>query len=93
MVFEDFYYGITQQEIFCSKALDPSNYIGSTVEFADSHGDLTFRNLHVDAVNTLVKAQGDLKVTVDGCECVSALKTADLNGGRLTINGEEIENG
>lgn len=92
VVFEDLYYGITQQEIFCSKALDPSEYVGSVVEFPDSRGDIAFKNLHVDKVNTVVRARGDLTVDIDGYDCVCALKTADVQGGRLTINGEEMEN-
>lgn len=93
VVFEDFYYGITQQEIFCSTALDPSNYIGAVVELPDSHGDMAFRNLHVDKVNTVVRSQGPLDVDIQGFECTCALKTADLDGGKLTVDGKEIENG
>ena len=93
VVFEDFFYGSTQMEIFCSKALSPENYIGAVVELPESHGDIALRNLTVDKVNTVVRTAGDLTVTVDGYTCESALKTADVNGGKLIINGEEIKNG
>ena len=92
VLFEDLYYGITQQEIFCSTALDPSNYIGAVVELPDCWGDISFRNLHVDKVNTLVRTKGALDVTIDGYECVCALKMAQLDGGKLTVDGKEMPN-
>lgn len=92
VLFEDFYYGITQQEIFCSTTLDPSNYIGSVVELPDCRGHITFKNLHVDKVNTLVRTKGAVDVTIDGCECTCALHMADLKGGKLTVDGKEKAN-
>ena len=93
VLMEDFYFSITQQEIFCSTTLDPSKYVGAVVDLPDCRGDLQFKNLHVDKVNTVVKSSGDLTITVDGYTCERALKTANVNGGKLIINGEEIENG
>lgn len=92
VLFEDFYYGITQQEIFCSTALDPSGYIGSVVELPDCRGDITFKNLHVDKVDTVVRTGGPIDVSVDGYACVCARKTADLDGGKLILDGKEITN-
>ena len=93
MLLEDFYFSITQQEIFCSTELDPSKYVGAVVDLPNCRGELQFKKLHVDKVNTVVKTTGDLAVSVDDYDCVSALKTADVHGGKLIINGEEIENG
>jgi hypothetical protein len=90
---QDVYYGATQQEIFCSKALTPENYIGNVVNLFDSHGELTLKNVHVDKVNTVFKSNGDLKITVDGYDCFSALKTAQMDGGQLVIDGEVVKNG
>ena len=92
VLFEDFYYGITQQEIFCSTALDPSRYIGSVVELPNCRGDIAFKNLHVDKVNTVVRTKGALNVTIDGYECSCALKTADVDGGKLILDGKEAAN-
>jgi hypothetical protein len=93
VLFEDFFFSITQQEIFCSTELDPSKYVGAVVDLPDCRGDLQFKNLMVDKVNTVVKSTGSLTVSADGYSCVSALKTANVNGSKLIINGEEIENG
>jgi hypothetical protein len=90
---EDFFFSITQQEIFCSTELDPSKYVGAVVELPNCRGDLQFKKLKVDKVNTVVKSTGDLTVTVDGYDCVSTLKTADVDGSKLVIDGKEIENG
>jgi hypothetical protein len=40
-----------------------------------------------------VKCTGGLNVSVDGYDCVSALKNADTDGSKLVIDGKEIENG
>lgn len=94
VVFEDVFYGTTQQEIFCSKDLNPENYVGRVLNLFDTSGNITMKNVHVDKVNTVFDIQGDMSVQVDGYDCVCALKTANLeNGGKLTINGEAIENG
>lgn len=90
---EDVYYGTTQQEIFCSKDLNPDSYIGNVVNLFDSEGDLQMKNVHVNKVNTVFKSNGPLEITVDGYDCFCALKTAQMDGGKLIINGEEIENG
>ena len=92
ITFEDCYYGITQQEIFCSTALDPSKYVGAVMDLPNFRGDMHFKNLHVDKVNTVAKAVGPITLTVDGYECNCALKTANLDGGKLIINGKEIPN-
>lgn len=93
VVVEDVYYGTTQQEIFCSKDLNPESYIGNVVNLFDSHGDLTMKNVHVDKVNTVFKSNGELQITVDGYDCFCALKTAQMDGGKLVIDGEVVENG
>jgi hypothetical protein len=93
VLFEDFFFSITQQEIFCSTELDPSKYVGAVVDLPDCRGDLQFKNLMVDKVNTVVKSTGSLTVSADGYSCGSALKTANVDGSKLIINGEEIENG
>ena len=94
VVFEDFYYGITQQEIFCSTTLNPENYIGAVIELPDSKGDMTINNLHVDQVNTVYRSNGGLQANVNGYECVCALKKTDVkDGAKLIIDGEEIKNG
>ena len=93
VLMDEFFFSITQQEIFCSTALDPSKFVGAVVDLPDCRGDLQFKGLKVDKVNTVVKSTGDLTVTVDGYECVSALKTAVTDGSKLVIDGKEIENG
>ena len=92
ITFEDCYYGITQQEIFCSTALDPSRYIGAVIDLPNCWGDMRFENLRVDKVNTVFKGSGDLTVSVDGYECTQALKQIDSKGGKLIVNGKEINN-
>ena len=86
VLFEDFYYGSIQQEIFCSTALDPSKYVGAVVELPGSTGDLSFKNLTVDKVKTIVS--GDVAVDVEGFACTCA-RTLNENG-KLTIDGKEI---
>ena len=92
ITFENCYYGITQQEIFCSTALDPSKYVGAVMDLPNFRGDMHFKNLHVDKVNTVAKAVGPITLTVDGYECNCALKTANMDGGKLIIDGKEIPN-
>jgi hypothetical protein len=94
VTFDSVYYGTKQQEIFCSKDLSPEEYTGKVLNmFGNSSGNITIKNLVVDKVNTVFEVSGDLDVKVEGYACGCALKTAVLDGGKVTVDGEEIENG
>lgn len=93
VLFEDVYYGTTQQEIFCSKDLEPDKFIGRVLNMFDASGNITMKHVHVDKVNTAFEIRGDMKVAVEDYGCVCSLKTATIDGGVLTIDGEVATDG
>lgn len=91
---ENFYYGSTQQEMFCSKDLSPENYVGTILTADGSKGDITLKNLHIDKVRDVFRISGGLHVNVEGMEkgTYSTLCRKDAQSA-VTIDGEVIENG
>ena len=85
--------GYEERTVELAKIAGYLHDIGNVVNLFDSHGDLTMKNVHVDKVNTVFKSNGELQITVDGYDCFCALKTAQMDGGTLTIAGEVVENG
>ena len=51
------------------------------------------KHVHVDKVNTAFEIRGDMKVAVEGYDCGCSLKTATIDGGVLTIDGEVATDG
>lgn len=64
--FEHLWYGAHQQEIFCSKDLQPENYKGTMLNMVNTTGEVTFRDVNIDKVKTAVNVSGGVKVTIDG---------------------------
>ena len=92
VTFRDIYYGATQQEIFVSTPLPPEKYHGNVVNMTDVTGNISLANLTVDKVNTVVKANREMAVSIENytCDCCRRL-TALSGGATLKIDGEDAQ--
>jgi len=89
VTFEHVWYGAHQQEIFCSKDLNPENYRGTVLNLLNASGDVTFKDVHADKVQKGITLSGGAKVTVEGfhCNVVNTLIEKDEDS-TLIIDGE-----
>lgn len=91
VLFEDVYYGSTQQEIFVSTPLPPEKYHGAAINLTNLTGNITVNNLTVDKVRTVVKANKEMSVAIENHSCAQSLHTCELTGGaKVTIDGEDM---
>ena len=91
VVFEDVYYGSVQQEIFVSTPLPPEKYHGAAIQLPDVTGNIAVKNLTVDKVRHLVKANKALSVAIENSQCTQCLIPYELSGGApVTVDGEDV---
>lgn len=92
VVFEDVYYGSTQQEIFVSTPLPPEKYHGAAMNLSKLTGNISVKKLTVDQVNTVVKADQEMTVAIEDYSCGCCLNKTVLSGGAaVSIDGEEVK--
>jgi len=92
VVFEDVYYGSTQQEIFVSTALTPDKYHGAALNLTNLTGDITVKGLQVDKVRNVVSADRQICVTATDYSCQCCLKETQLSAdARVSLNGEDVQ--
>jgi len=89
VTFEHFWYGAAQQEIFCSKDLNPENYKGTLVSMDNATGSLMMKDIHIDKIRNVVDVTGSINLVLEDLTYNSVdavVKRADRAS--VTINGE-----
>ncbi len=91
---DHFYFGAKQQEVCCSRQLDPTEYTGVAFDFRDCSGEVNLKDVYIDKVRTAVRTYGGLKVKAENFNMNVVGNVCELQDtdSKLYIDGEEITN-
>ena len=92
---ENVFFGAKQQEVCCSRQLDPTEYTGSVFDFRFVSGFVTLRDVFIDKVGKAITAYGGVKVTTENfnTNVVGILFDLQDNESSVVYNGEVKQNG
>lgn len=95
VLIENFFFGAKQQEVCCSRQLEPTEYTGSVFDLRDVNGEITLKDIYIDKAGKAITAYGGVKISTDNfnTNVVGTLFDLQDNKSSVVYNGEVKQNG